>query len=116
MIGIFWMTPDLTGLFYCEKSSLEHACKYGDWLVSPHDHASVWEQLKSSKYLDFLPQKYRDEYWKLPRGRISYNIREHRYYIYHGNWLTKEHKKILLQEYEINDQNYIFEYDIHYTI
>jgi len=41
MVGIFWFLPDLSDLFYVDKTDLQFAQKYGDWLISEEDHSHV---------------------------------------------------------------------------
>ncbi len=116
MVGIFWMLPDLSDLFYSDITDIERAQKYGDWLITQEDHSNVWEKLKQSGYLQYLPEIYRDEYWKLPRGRISYNILHGKYYVYHGNWLLKKHTKIIEKAFALPADNIVYEEDEHYYI
>ena len=115
MVGIFWLLPDLSDLFYVDKTNITFAQKYGDWLLSQEDHSNVWEKLKQNGYLHYLPKRYRDEYWKLPRGRVSYNILLGKYYVYHGNWFLIKHAKIIEKKFELPVNNIIYEEDEHYS-
>lgn len=116
MVGIFWFLPDLSDLFYVDKTDLKFAQKYGGWLISEEDHSHVWEKLKQGNYLQYLPQKYIEEYWKLPRGRVSYNTSFDKYYVYHGNWFLKNHAGIIEKAFELSADEIIYETDEHYHI
>lgn len=116
MVGIFWFLPDLSDLFYVDKTNLQFAQKYGDWLISEEDHSHVWEKLKQGNYLQYLPKKYIEEYWKLPRGKVSYNTSLDKYYVYHGNWFLKKHATIIKEEFELPADKIVYEEDEHYHI
>ena len=116
MVGIFWLLPDLSHLFYAHKVRINFAQKYGDWLISWVDHNNVWDELEQSGYLQYLPKRYRTEYWKLPRGRVSYNIVLNKYFIYHGNYFMSQHAKIIEAEFELTAENIVYEEDRHYYI
>ena len=115
MVGIFWLLPDLSDLFYIDKTDIAFAQKYGDWLLSQEDHNNVWEKLKQNGYLHYLPKRYRDEYWKLPRGRVSYNILLGKYYVYHDDWFLIKHAKIIEKKFELPVNNIVYEEDEHYS-
>ena len=116
MVGIFWLIPDLSDFFYVEKTDVHSAQKYGQWLISKEDHNSVWEKLKQSGHLKYLPKCYKDEYWKLPRGRLSFNVMLSKYYVYHGNWFLKKHAKIIEKEFALSAEDVVYEEDEHYHI
>ena len=116
MVGMFWLLPDLSHLFYVNKTCIKQAEKYGDWLICQADHSSVWEYLEQSGYLQSLPKRYRAEYWKLPRGRVSYNVVLGKYFVYHGSWFTRKHAKIIEAEFELEAGNVVYEEDEHYYI
>ena len=116
MVGIFWLLPDLSDFFYVEKIDVQVALEYGQWLISKEDHNNVWEKLKQADYLQYLPKIYRDEYWKLPRGRVSYNVPLGKYYVYHGNWFGKEHAKMIEKEFGFSHNDVVYEKDEHYYI
>ena len=115
MVGIFWFLPDFSELFYVKKTCIEKAEKYGEWLICQADHSNEWARLEQSGYLHSLPKRYRAEYWLLPRGRVSYNVVLNKYFVYHGNWFTREHAKIIEVEFEIKSGNVVYEEDEHYS-
>ena len=116
MVGIFWLLPDLSHLFYVNKTCIEQAQNYGEWLICQADHSNEWARLEQSGYLHPLPKRYRAEYWLLPRGRVSYNVRLDKYFVYHGNWFTREHARIIEAEFELVAGNVVYEEDEHYYI
>ena len=65
--------------------------------------------------MHYLPKRYRDEYWKLPRGRVSYNIVLGKYYVYHGNWFLIKHAKIIEKKFELPVNHIVYEEDEHYS-
>lgn len=116
MVGIFWLLPDLSDLFYSEQIDIAFAQKYEHWLISEENHSEIWEKLKRQNYLQHLPKVYREDYWKLPRGRVSYNILRGTYYVYHGNRFLKKNAKIIEKRFELSTGGIVYEEDFHYCI
>ncbi|GMO51971.1 MAG: hypothetical protein Ta2G_09770 [Termitinemataceae bacterium] len=117
MIGIYWLTPDRTAIFHAASVDLVNATDYGDWKITPDDHVDVWEVLRKEGKLRALPAYLQDEYFSIPRGRISYNKIQQQYYVYHGNWYrAKLHKKLLLACFDLSAKDTTFECDEHYTL
>jgi hypothetical protein len=116
MVGIFWMLTDISDIFYMTSQLIEEGEKYGDWIIATDEHFKKWEELRNDGYLQQLPAFLQEEYFALPRGRISYNKKNNMYYVYHGNWLRKIHKKLICGKYNIKITNAVFEFDVHYTI
>ena len=115
-VGIFWMNPDLESLFYASKQELSEGQSYFDWIIARDDHADLWDRLRSSGDLSGLPRRHRDDYSLLPRGRVSYNTKTKRYVVYHGNWLIKNTKRLIMDLFHLPKRSTDFELDEHYRI
>jgi hypothetical protein len=116
MIGIFWLKPDSTDFFYSTVDSPEQGEPYGDWIVAVDDHWKKWDELEAAGKLNSLPEFLRDEYFRLPRGRVSYQTKEKKYYVYHGNWFRQKHKAMFYEHYHIAPEETAFVPDEHYMI
>jgi hypothetical protein len=116
MVGIFWMKRDLSGFFHVYAIDAAVGQRYGDWMLSWEDHATLWDRLKDSGDLNSLQRKYREDYSKLPRGRVSYNNKTGLFTVYCGDWMNEFHKKLLLDRYGLDLSDTVFEYDGHYKI
>lgn len=66
--------------FYCEKKlelftlEMEETEEYGDFCIYPYSHDEIWEK--------YLRLKYVKDYDYYPRGRIIYNKKEKKFWIY----------------------------------
>lgn len=116
LIGIFWISPDGSCFFHAETIDVSEGMMYGDWIISKNDHVYVWEELEETGFLKTLHKRYKDEYYLLPRGRVSFNTINSKYYVYHGNWIKESHKKMIFDRYELNEANTVFEFDKHYVL
>jgi ketosteroid isomerase-like protein len=116
VVGIFWLLADSSDIFSMTSQSLEEGEKYGDWIIAADDHVYRWDALRAAGDLQALPLFYQEDYFYLPRGRVSFNTKQNTYYVYHGNWFRKDHKKLLCERYGIEEADTVFEADIHYTL
>ena len=83
MVGIFFVVK---GNLLMHNCSLDNAEKYGDFLNYPKSHMEIWDEYYYSKYkVDF-------DYY--PRGRIIYNVKEQKYYIYYDKCLENDIKNL----------------------
>jgi hypothetical protein len=88
-VGIFWgIAEDNNQLaLLTQRTTLQWAELYGDFLTHPNGHYEVWEQLNVSplKVLRTrdLPEQIRmHEYEFYPRGRVVYQIAQKRFFQY----------------------------------
>ena len=57
-----------------------------------------------------------DDYGHYPRGRVIYSNIDRMFYIYIDKSLNKENiKKMIIEEYHLEDRPHIFKYDSHYS-
>ncbi len=75
------MNESFVGIFfYCENAlemftlSMEDAEEYGDFRIYPYSHYEIWEK--------YLRVKYIKDYDYYSRGRVIYNKKEERFWIY----------------------------------
>src|SRR5208337_1083898 len=96
-IGIFWLNPSMTKIFYGNCIPMPEALDHGDFKISAVDHFSEWERLDKLGFLkeQGLSKFLRDDYALVPRGRVSYNKVTSHYEVYHGNWLQPKHKALI---------------------
>lgn len=116
MTGIFWLTPDCNAVFFATTETLEESEKYGKWLISKYNHYTKWDELKAKGFLNALPENIKQEYFYLPRGRVSYDTETQKFCIFHGNWLKSKQKNLLCEHYQLEMENALFVYDEHYKI
>ena len=116
LVGIFWFYPNSTEFFRTAMVAVENGHQYGDWIIGDQDHATFWDYLLKEGALRGVGKKYREDYSLLPRGRVSYNKISSRYVVYHGNWLRPEHRKNILDAFQLPVEFTDFEEDAHYLL
>jgi hypothetical protein len=111
-IGIFWLCikDSKISIFLSVRLSLIFGQQYGFFIVSSYDHYSTWE---SFKRFNMMPKN--SNYEDLPRGRISYNINNNQYVVYHGNYIKSSSgiKSVIKKEFDLK-RNTRWEPDLHY--
>ncbi len=115
-VGIYWLTRRFDALFIALTYDLEAGVSYGKWIISPDDHATYWDAHQHEPPINTLGRLDQEEYFRLPRGRVSFDTQSRRYTIYHGNWITPAVKKLLREGFALKAKEAIFEYDQHYTL
>jgi hypothetical protein len=108
------MTPDLNEIFHASVVQATIGFLYGDWIIGTEDHANLWESLFKEGELKMLPPRYQVDYTLLPRGRVSYNLKSERFFVYHGNWLRSKHRSLILKRFNLQRSRTSFEEDEHY--
>lgn len=116
MTGIFWLTLNCNSVFFATTETLEESEKYGKWLISKYNHYSKWEEIKAKGLLNALPLHIQEEYFYLPRGRVSYDTETQKFCIFHGNWLKDQQRTLLCKHYQLGINNVVFVEDEHYTV
>lgn len=116
MTGIFWLTQNSNAIFYATTEPIEQSEAYGKWIISKYNHFEVWEYIKVRGLLKILPLHYQEEYFYLPRGRVSYNIETNKFCIFYGNWLNENNKELLCKHYKLSIENTEFITDEHYNL
>ena len=101
--------PEVCLFFYVHGEFLIHGCtldeaeEYGDFLVYPDSHFELWEKNYEEKYgvdFDFFP-----------RGRVAYNKKEKKYWMYYDSCIGGE-VQVLIDAYY--DGEVLLKYDEHY--
>ena len=111
-VGIFWL--------YKHEIAFKHAIPlaeglaYGDAVGGTKDHADYWEELRSSGELEKLPVVMQDEYFRIPRGRVVFRRDQGRFYVYHGNNVTRADLEKIRKAFGLNKADTTFEQDLHY--
>ena len=98
-VGLFFV---VNGNIFFHGCSLTEAENYGDFKIYNRSHFEIWEKC----YFE----NYKVDYDYFPRGRITYNKNEERYWLYKDcciednliqNWLMNQgYSSILLKEDE----------------
>ena len=103
-IGLFF---SLNGKLLVYQTALNEAEVYGNFLTCPASHDTVWKKRIGNKTpvdFDFFP-----------RGRIVYNTRENKFFVYIDKCLdTTEHIAKIIEVFELSDREYAIEFDEHY--
>ena len=109
-IGVFWIFEKRV---FFETQKLEDIKSINGFKDSDLYHYQVWNKVKNqhSKF-------YLYEYENIPRGRVVYDIKENLFIIYcNENILQKEiSKKLILEKFQLLNENSIFKEDEHYRI
>lgn len=115
-VGIYWLTRQLDAFFIALTYDLDSGLPYGKWIISPEDHATYWDAHRQELPISSLSRLFQEEYYRLPRGRVSFDTESHRYTVYHGNWLSPAIKKLLRQGFDLKANKTVFEFDLHYSL
>ena len=95
---------DVSLFFVVNGKFLIHCCKkedgekYGDFINYPQSHMEIWDK--------YYYKKYHVDFDYFPRGRVVYNIKENKYYVYHDKCIkdlsnivgTEDKEKIEIRE------------------
>ena len=110
--GIFWLYRH--EIIFAHKVPLSCGLKYGDAITGTKDHADYWEELREIGKLTQLPTELQDEYFSIPRGRVVYHSDTDRFFIYHGNNVTKNDLAKICRDFNLPKAKTICEKDLHY--
>ena len=111
-VGIFWLYEH--DVAFMHAVPLAEGLAYGDAVGGTKDHADYWEELRSSGELEKLPVVMRDEYFRIPRGRVVFRRDQGRFYVYHGNNVTRADLEKIRKAFGLNKADTTFEQDLHY--
>ena len=111
-VGIFWLYKH--EIAFMHAVPLEDGLAYGDAVGGTKDHADYWEELRSSGELEKLPVVMRDEYFRIPRGRVVFHRDNGRFYVYHGNNVTRADLEKIRKAFGLNKADTSFDQDLHY--
>ena len=111
-VGIFWLYCHK--IIFAHKVSLADGLRYGDAIIGIKDHADYWEELRARGELSQLSPELRDEYFSIPRGRVVYHSDTDRFFIYHGNNVTKTDLAKIRKAFNLPKEKTICEQDLHY--
>ena len=111
-MGIFWLYKH--EIAFMHAVFLAEGLAYGDAVGGTKDHADYWEELRSGGGLEKLPVAVRDEYFRIPRGRVVFRRDQGRFYVYHGNNVTRADLEKIRKAFGLNKADTTFEQDLHY--
>ena len=111
-LGIFWIYRH--EVFFSYSVPLADGLPYGEALTGTKDHADYWEELRSAGELSVLPHHLQDEYFSIPRGRVVYHTDTQKFYVYHGNNVTKSDLQKVAKLFCLPKESTSFEQDLHY--
>jgi len=109
-IGVFWIFENKV---FIETQKLKDIKSINEFKDSNLSHYQVWDKVKNQH-----PKLYLYEYEDIPRGRVVYDIEENQFIIYCNENILKDtiSKKLVLEKFQISDENVIFKKDEHYKI
>jgi len=110
MIGIFWIYKQE---IYLKSISMDTVKAINNFIDSDFSHYQVWDEI-SSQNKDFYLYEYED----IPRGRVVYDIEKLRYIVYSNDDIinSSKAKKLIIEAFNLNASNVIFQYDMHYKL
>ena len=110
------------GLFFAIKNKIYG---YGQEIKEYDENMKVIDyDLGHFEYFDFLVNvfgelnlSHLDDYGQFPRGRIIFKRDESKFYIYCDQCILKNAKlkTLILNEFNLKEQDYVFLWDDHYT-
>ena len=112
LLGIFWFFNGQ--LVFFDAIPVSDGIRYGDAITGKKDHADYWEDLRSEGLLNVLPEKLRQEYFSIPRGRVVYHVDSDRFFVYHGNNIKKKDLRQVIKKFCLPKDKTVFEQDLHY--
>jgi hypothetical protein len=117
-IGIFWFTPDLSGILCGSALPVDEGERYGDYRIFPTSHFDHWEQLNREGFLRTVgfSRVLRDDYSAVPRGRVSFHITSGRFKVYVGSWLQPCHADLVRLYFYLPTSATDFEHEDHYDL
>ena len=120
-VGIFWYDvreDDLFGVVSSQVSeaSVSHGLSSVNTL-----HRDWWKkQCNKLKYKNKGEEKYPyvGDYKDTPRGRVFYDNNTELFVVKVGSWINKypDVKLLIMDEFNLNEQKYTFEIDIHWEV
>ena len=111
-VGIFWLYKHEVAFLHAVP--LAEGLAYGDAVGGTKDLADYWEELRSSGGLEKLHESLRDEYFCIPRGRVVFHRDNGRFYVYHGNNVTRADLEKVRKSFGLDKAATSFEKDLHY--
>ena len=120
-VGIFWYDIRNDDLFGVVSSQVSEA-SVSDGLSSVNTlHRDWWKkQYNKLKYKNNDKEKYPfvGYYKDTPRGRVFYDNNTELFVIKLGSWMNNypDAKFLILEEFNLNEQEYRFEIDTHWEI
>jgi hypothetical protein len=113
-VGIFWYDPRDGVLFGLDKRSVSELS--GQKTVKTL-HKDLWSKEYNRRKHKNLPLgQFQGNYADTPRGRIFYQ--DGKFAIKTGSWIDDypEAKQDIIDEFDLQDQDYQFEYGIHWEL
>ena len=109
-VGIFWIYRH--EIIFSHSVNLSDGERYGEAITGMKDHADYWEELHQNGLLSALPEPLRDEYFSVPRGRVVYHTDSEKFFVYHGNNVTKSDLQKVAQLFSLPKAKTVFEKDL----
>jgi len=118
MIGIYWVNMKKKELKFVFGDPLSEtpSTDKDDFIDGRFDHYSIWERLRKN---NVLPKNWKLlEYVDIPRGRVLYSKVVERFIVYtnHGLVLSDWHTRLVLKEFNLQDEITDFISDEHYEL
>jgi len=110
LVGVFWIFENQ---IFFETQKLKGIKPINGFKDSDLSHYQVWDKVKNQNSKFYLY-----EYEDIPRGRVVYDILNNQFIVYCNENILKEEesKKLILENFGLIDENYIFKEDEHYKI
>ncbi|EHP30515.1 hypothetical protein SMGD1_1992 [Sulfurimonas gotlandica GD1] len=110
MVGVFWIYKQE---IYLKCISIDTVKVINNFIDSDFAHYQIWDEI-SLQNKDFYLYEYED----IPRGRVIYDVENLRYIVYSNDNIinSSEAKKLIIEAFNLNESNVLFQYDMHYKI
>lgn len=113
-VGIFWFWKN--EMIFSHKVPLSEGEEFGCIIRGPKDHEEYWEELRASGTLNILPEDLREEYFSIPRGRVSYDMDNNLFNVTYGNDISKAGLNKIRENFELPKRNCRYEKNIIFDV
>ena len=109
-IGVFWVYKSQ---IYVKSIHIDKVKPIQGFIDSDFAHYQVWSEI-SLQNRDFYLYEYED----IPRGRVVYNIEDNQFIIYCNKNILEDtvSKNLILERFNLLNEDTIFKEDEHYRI
>jgi hypothetical protein len=121
-VGIFWIVPDENDQAFLifERTPLDRATPYGDFLTHDGGHYEYWTELaalgpEGLRRLGLPTAPTSHEYEEFPRGRVVYHVPDERFTVYLDRKLfVPDYVEMIVVAFDLPRGRYDLRSDPHY--
>ena len=105
-VGIFWVDTKKANV-YSDKSKIRDADEYGGFKIHKRCHYEAWGHIQQEN-----PQWKGVQYEDIPRGRVTFDIKQSKFIVTMCPMLNKpKFKDAVVEEFDLPHGHYEFDFD-----